>query len=339
MVSRISAPQKHQSQLLQSLLPSSLASIAVHGLLLFLMLQAVRGCDKGVSSDAGGEEFRTVGITPLAPPADRQTDRDAPPTDDSADSQPVESDAVEDVEAAVPQEAPSVKQLLNQDDRSTADETIERPNVIGPGAPLDGLIAPLSPQVLPSGGSVTGSSPTPGPNAISFEDIVDSGTRIVYLIDTSGSMNNSGRLDRAVNQLKGSLRMLEPHQQFQVIFYGDRPIRMILRGGKKDLYQANVRNIQLANDEIDAVELGGGTNHLLALEDGLKLNPEVVYFLTDGKHASHTNGDLNRLLSSNRSGARIHVVEFASGAPESRAVTWLHRLALETGGKYRRIQL
>lgn len=341
MASRTSVSRRTgQSQLLTSLLPSGLASIAVHGLILFIMLQTLRGCERGVSSDAGGEEFRTVGLTPLSHSAHEETSLDAPPAEDPAEQQPaetVEQTAVADT--AVPQQAPDASQLLNHADASPAAEAMEQPRVIGPGAPLAGLVAPLTQQPSPSGGHITGASPTPGPNAISFENIADNGTRIVYLIDTSGSMHNNGRLDRAANQLKGSLRMLEPHQEFQVIFYGDRPTTMRLRGGAKDLYQANVRNLQLASDEIDAVRLGGSTNHLLALEEGLKLNPEVMYFLTDGKDASLTSGDLSRLLARNRSGARIHVVEFASGAPDSRDVTWLHRLASETGGKYRRIAL
>lgn len=342
MASKMSVRRKtHESRLLQSLLPSGLASIAVHGLILFIMLQTLRGCEQGVSSDAGGEEFKKIGLTPLAHPAHQETDLDAPPTEDPAEqSQQQETiDQAAIADAAVPQQAPDTSQLLNHADASPSDAAVEQPRVIGPGAPLAGLVAPLPQQRSSYGGHVTGASPTPGPNAISFENIADNGTRIVYLIDTSGSMHNNGRLDRAANQLKGSLRMLEPHQEFQVIFYGDRPARMRLRGGAKDLYQANVRNLQLASDEIDAVALGGSTNHLLALEDGLRLNPEVMYFLTDGKDASLTGGDLTRLLKRNRSGARIHVVEFASGEPDSRDVTWLHRLASETGGKYLRIQL
>ncbi len=340
MPSKNRARQKHDSRLLQSLLPSAVASVVVHSLLLLMMFQLIRGCETGVPADAGGEEFQELGIARLPDPADRHTELDTPPTDDPTEPQPGETEPVPDVDAAVPEQAPSVSELLNSTEASPAtDSSSETISVIGPGAPLPGLVAPMTQRLIQPDGGLSGGSPSAGPNAVSFEDIVDSGTRIVYLIDTSGSMSNGGRLDRAKNQLKGSLRMLEPHKQFQVIYYGDRPTRMRLWGGAKKMYQANLRNIELAGREIDNVELGGGTNHLSALEEGLKLEPEVIYFLTDGKDASHTQGDLNLLLRKNRSGARVHVVEFASGLPESRDLTWLHRLASETGGRYRRIQL
>ncbi len=96
-------------------------------------------------------------------------------------------------------------------------------------------------------------------------DIADSGKRFVYLIDTSGSMHNGGRMELAQSQLLASLRMLEAHQEFQVLFYGDETIPMRLKGGAKDVYRATAANLILAKDEIETVDSGGGTKHLPAL--------------------------------------------------------------------------
>lgn len=338
--SKLPPAGKYESRLLQSLLPSSMASLVVHGLILLVMFQAVRSCDQGVPSDAGGEQFHTIGLTTLSDPADRQTDRNTPPSEDDLPPQEGETQPTPNVDSAVPDQLPNVNELLNHSQTPTQGDTIELPEVIGAGSPLPGLSNPRQQQILPGGGGVTGGSPNPGPNATSFENIVDSGTRFVYLIDISGSMSNGGRLGRALTQLKGSLRMLEAHQQFQVIFYGDHPIRIRLGGLKpRNLYPANVQNISLAMKAIDNVILDRGTKHLPALEAGLKLNPDVIYFLTDGQDASHTSGEMDRLLKRSQSGARIHVIEFATGAPETRGKTWLHQLAEDTGGKYRRVQL
>jgi hypothetical protein len=339
MSTKLPTTQKHKSRPLQALLPSGLASVAVHGLIVAITFWTAKGCEPGIPAEAGGNEFRTIGLTTTpSHAANEQTNRDAPPTEDESPPRKGDVEPTPDVNAAVPESSPDITELLKHSDSSTQSQATKALNVIGAGAPLPGLDPP--PQVVQqNGGNIVGGSPTPGPNETSFADIIDGGTRFVYLIDTSGSMSNNGRLGKAMIQLMSSLRMLKPHQEFQVIFYGDRPTTMILKGGKKRIYQANLRNIDNAEDELSNVPLGGGTDHLLALEAALKLDPEVVYFLTDGQDASHTNGDLESLLSQNKSNARIHVIEFAAGASETRGITWLHRLANQTRGQYRRLQM
>lgn len=339
MSNKLPTIQKPTSGRLLTLLPSGLASLAVHGLIVGIMFWTAKGCEQGIPAEAGGNEFRTIGLTNVpAHTANEQTNLDATPTQDEALPRQGDVDVTPDVKAAVPETSPDISELLKHSDSSAQSQAMEALNIIGAGAPLPGLEPP--PQILrQNGGNIVGGSPTPGPNETSFADIIDGGTRFVYLIDTSGSMSNNGRLGKAMIQLMSSLRMLKPHQEFQVIFYGDRPTTMILKGGRKQIYRANLRNIDNAEDELANVPLGGGTDHLLALEAALKLDPEVVYFLTDGQDASHTTSDLKSLLSQNKSNARIHVIEFAAGAPETRGITWLHRLANQTRGQYRRLQM
>ena len=336
MPSQISATRNSESRLLQSLLPSSLASIVFHGLLIAAMFLAARGCEKGVPVDAGGNEYRTVGLTLLPDEAIEQADSESPPAAAVDSPRDGEIEPVPDVDVAVPETVPSVNELLEHSDPSSTDASINMPELVGPGAPLPGLDLP--PRLIPPpGGRLPGASDTPGPDTTAFMDIADSGKRFVYLIDTSGSMHNGGRMELAQSQLLASLRMLEAHQEFQVIFYGDEPIPMRLKGGAKDVYRATAANIILAKDEIETVDSGGGTRHLPALLAAFKLKPDVVYFLTDGQDASLTREDLRNLLGQNSAGSRVHVVEFAPGAPESRRLTWLHSLASETGGKYLRV--
>ena len=333
-----SAQRKSETRLLQSLLPSSLASLVVHGLIISITFLAIRGCEQGVPADAGGEEFRTIGLTNLSDNTSDPTDSELPPADETEPVQDGQVEPVPDLDAAVPDRAPSVNDILNPSDRPAADVVSEIPEVTGPGSTLPGLDPPAR-LIPPKSGQRDGGSQTPSPDHTAFMEIADSGQRIVYLIDTSGSMHDGGRMELAQSQLLASLRMLETHQEFQVIFYGDTPVRMRLRGGARDMYRATVTNIDLARDEIEAVDSGGGTKHLPALMAAVRLRPDVVYFLTDGRDASLTREDLRNLLRQNAAGARVHVIEFASGAPESRRLTWLHQLASETGGRYRRVQL
>ena len=338
MASPLSATRKSEIRLLQSVLPSCVASFAVHGIILAAMFMAVRGCEQGVPADTGGEEFRTIGLTDLPGDTVDQTDTRLPPVEKLVPRQDAYIEPVADIEIAVPDQAPSVNELLAPSHQSISETTAEVPELPGFSALLPGAEPPAS-LVPHANGRRQGGSPTPGEAQTSFMEITDSGQRFVYLIDTSGSMHNGGRMELAQSQLLASLRMLQAHQEFQVIFYGDTPTQMRLRGGAKDVYRATVTNLSLARDEIESVDSGGGTRHLPALIAAVSLRPDVVYFLTDGQDAGLSKEDLGSLLRQNPSGARIHVVEFARNDPDLRGPTWLHLLASETGGKYRRVEL
>ncbi|MCA9049608.1 MAG: VWA domain-containing protein, partial [Planctomycetaceae bacterium] len=187
-------------------------------------------------------------------------------------------------------------------------------------------------------------SPTPGPGETSFMNIVDGGRSFVYVVDVSSSMSEGQRLELAKSQLKGSLHRLQPSQKFQVLFYNETTVQMRLRRRPADdLYTATAVQLQLADDEIDRVQPSGGTEHRTPLLHALRLEPEVVYFLTDGDQPElSTQGkdsDLAQLGRANRSGARIHVIEFGSGGRESRHVSWLELLAHRFGGRYQYIHV
>ncbi len=154
------------------------------------------------------------------------------------------------------------------------------------------------------------------------------------MIDISSSMSG-GRLELAKSQLKSSLRLLTPNQRFQILFYNDqvKPLRLRNRP-KQDLYQATVVQVQLSEFAIDAETASRGTDHLQPLLAALRLEPDVVYFLTDGDQPGLSPADLKTIRRENRSEAQIHVVEFANGAKESRDLTWLQLLASQSGAKY-----
>ena len=91
--------------------------------------------------------------------------------------------------------------------------------------------------------------------------------------------------------------------------------------------------------EIDRVIARSGTQHKTPLLNALLLEPDVVYFLTDGDRPRLTTDELRMVKKTNRSRARIHVVEFAVGPREERQKSWLELLAQQSGGVYRRINL
>ncbi len=141
--------------LLQSLLPSSLASILFHGIIIAATVLAARGCEKGVPVDAGGNEYRTIGLTQLPDDATEQTDSELPPAAVVDPAQDGEVEAVPDVNVAVPESVPSVNKLLEHVDSPSPNTSIELPDVVGVGAPLPGMDLP-SRLVPPTGGRLSG---------------------------------------------------------------------------------------------------------------------------------------------------------------------------------------
>ncbi len=323
--------------LLKPLLPSALASVVLHAAILLGLLLSARGCRDGIQAQPGGEMFRQIGLARLPDPA---SDRADAPTSTAAADSPASAPSLPlpDVESVVPDELPDDIPPVSPP-RPSDSLHPEPVQIVGPGMSLaERMLRSVEPPSA-AGSRQGGGSRTPGPGETSFMDIPDSGRRIVYVIDTSGSMNDDGRMGLAQAQLEKSLTLLRPDQSFQVIFYGDAPQEMILRGRARGLHQATLPNIRMAVSRIRQVIPGGGTSHLPALSRAFALRPDVIYFLTDGRNASHTRREFEDVLRQNRSGARIHVIEFAGGPPESRELTWLHRLAAETGGQYRRVEL
>jgi hypothetical protein len=176
---------------------------------------------------------------------------------------------------------------------------------------------------------------------LKFMEVDGIGDSVVYLIDTSSSMDGN-RLKLAQSQLKKSLRLLQAGQKFAIIFYNDDyRERLKLRRqaeSERGLYFASELNKQLAAQEVDRVTADRGTDHRPAILEALSLKPDVIYFLTDGDEPALSTADLTEIAK--RTGqTTIHVVKFGDGTLVSRKSSWLQRLAIQSQGEYREIKI
>ena len=350
----------------KSHLPSGIASLALHALVLLLAGSSLRGCQKGMPGDPGGDQFREVGLF-LVDGSDSGTNDNASgitgagsehretPVADQSEASPDESPNTPFPSDILPTEVPDVDSLtavasetstVNSDSNSERDATdSDAVNLIGPGAPLAGLPANGSPsgrrsqQNQSEGGSPAAvGTGVPGPGQTAFMEIVDTGRSFIYVVDTSSSMAEGNRLNMAKSQLKASLRLLQPDQQFQVIFYNEAPSAMRLgKSARGTMYYATASNKLLAERQIDREVAENGTAHLPALEEALKLKPDVIYFLTDGDTENLLLEDMKNLARISP-GTTIHVVQFASTGLTSRAISWLEILAGQFRGEFRRFE-
>ncbi|MEO2014753.1 MAG: hypothetical protein ABGZ53_10320 [Fuerstiella sp.] len=345
-------PPRNTGSRLAAMLPSSMVSIAVHLVVLLVAGLSMRGCDKGVAVEAGGRDFRQVGLVVISDHSNQNTSTPRQNPHDVEQENAADPVARPETVASIPTKAPTISELLaiesaNSRSANPLAVAMDLPKTIGPGEPIGGttsLQGGIPPQIRPAGNSGQGSagSPTPGPGETQFMNIVDGGSSFVYVVDTSSSMSEGSRMGLAKSQLKGSLRLLRPNQRFQILFYNEAITQMKLRRrALQDMYAATEVQVQLGAAEIDRVQPRAGTVHKAPLLRALDLQPDVIYFLTDGdKPALSTKGpgsDLDDIRRKNRKRTRIHVIEFGSGAKESRRESWLQLLAHQSGGVYKYI--
>ncbi len=302
-------------------IPGWIASILLHLVLLGACAVGLQSCRETAGEDGAGE-FREVGLviktaTHTSIPSEPNTRPQTAPEQATAAKAEAET-----------RDSPTVDSLLNLPESSA-------PQILGPG-----VRSPNSPLANPSrllpAAALTGAHPLAGlrQGETQFLGIRDRGTRFVYVLDRSGSMDRENALEVAKAELVTSLQHLDETQQFQVIFYNVQN-RLLSLGGRETLHFATDINKTLARQQIARVTPDGGTFHYPALAKALALEPEVIYFLTDADQNSAIHpGDMERLLRRNRGRTRIHAIKFGLGA-ELTTNHYVKKLALQNGGRYR----
>ena len=308
--------------------PSWIASVVFHGLLagLLLFLAQLPSCRPDIAGE-GGESFREVGIRVRAASQDEPVDSPISP-DDAADSQSEMSlsqlspaDPVAD-QPPVPLSLPTISDL---------------PPILGAGSPVPLASVPENSLVQPNRNSA-GGAPAGGaqPGGTSFLGISDSGKRFVFVIDRSHSMEADNALQAAKTELLSSLSRLDATQEFQIIFYNNDVHMLTTNGGRSNLFRASDAQRLQVSQQLGLIKPSGGTAHLPALDLALSLNAEVIFFLTDGIENPLGPSDLGRVKQRNRSGARIHCIEFGSGSECALqgSANFLKELARQNDGQY-----
>ncbi len=163
------------------------------------------------------------------------------------------------------------------------------------------------------------------------------GSRFLYVFDRSASMSAlEGRpLAAAKAQMVRSLQDLGETQQFQVIFYNNEPtILNPFYPRPPKLLFADKQNRQLATEHIRGIVASGTTRHEDALLLALKMNPDVVFFLTDAEQPVMTIQEMERVCRRNQSvGASIYAIQFGIGPPQG-GENFLARLARRNEGNH-----
>ena len=208
--------------------------------------------------------------------------------------------------------------------------------LLGGGNDAVGIFAGSGAVVSPgTSGNAAAAYGTPGGGAgtgprSSFYGTGGNATRIVYILDHSGSMlDNFGFLkDQAVK----SVGNLSANQFFAVILVSDR----VTSVGPAQLQRALPESKKQFADLLRKEVAEGANDGMLgpfeqAFSRAFAMNPELIYFLTDGKFG---DGLIARVAEFNKE-RRVHINTIAFVTEEPLYKGQLQQLAQENGGTYK----
>jgi Mg-chelatase subunit ChlD len=173
--------------------------------------------------------------------------------------------------------------------------------------------------------------PASGTAGTSFFGLEARGSRIVYIVDVSGSMYIDDRLATLKQQLIDSLRELPEHGHFAIVTFQSVPRALMGRGWTA----ATRANKSAAEAEIENLQAAGGTVPGPAFQVAFDLSPrpDAVYFMTDGEFPQYEQALMGDIEVWNRRGRRptpIHCITFGTDA----ASAVMRRIAERSGGGY-----
>lgn len=184
------------------------------------------------------------------------------------------------------------------------------------------------------------------------------GSRFVYVFDRSGSMNTEYILDRgdgyqrkvtplelAKTEMIRSLNQLADTCEFQIVFYNGSPLPFRVdpsaaevRATDQGLFPSTDEVKTLAQGFVAAIEGGGSTEHVPALQVAVQMHPDAVFLITDGEAKDDPSYRQMRDMAEfcRRNKIHVNIIHFSD---EERPKSTLVRLAEATGGKHRFLDL
>jgi len=295
--------------------PAWCASLVVHAGLflavLYLVRQhAVRGAVETPNRDVGIVLMEKTDEGPLFEDEIVQESLEAAPQEDS-----VAGDATQEAlpaESEIPQTDASLPQLPT----------------LGLGTPDRGGVADVT--EMTRGGPARRSFGKPA--TVSLFGVEGTGSKFVYVFDRSISMEGPP-LRAAKTQLVKSLASLDSVHQFQIIFFNHEPLTWDITAGQRRVAFATDRNKRLAKKFVRGVSASGGTYCRAALQLALRMQPDVIFFLTDADDPMPKADVASAIGSAVRHTTAINTIEFGDG-PTRGYDNFLLKLARDTGGRY-----
>ncbi len=193
--------------------------------------------------------------------------------------------------------------------------------------PLPGVTSSINTEAITSanakwsgitaaGGAVGGTT--------SFFGLRAKGTKFVYVVDYSGSMNGD-KLRAAKSELLRSVQSMKSEMQFYIIFYDNYFQTM----PANNLVHATRNNKIKFGNWAETIRGGGGTNPSGAMRKAIELKPDAIWLLSDGQFNQDVANNVVRMNSGKK--IQIHTIAFHDNSGENQ----LRLIAEQCRGKYR----
>lgn len=237
-----------------------------------------------------------------------------------------EAELAELQQASLSYDSPSVPELAQETLPEV--EAIEMPTE----AEITGSLSELVPadlgvgagDVEQSAGMGEGGS---GSGSASFFGVEATGSRFIYIVDTSGSMAVGGKLAALQRELVKSIEGLLEAADFLIITYNDSATPL---EGRQSWINADNRGKRFARRGVARLGSGGGTqpSPAFVLAFAMRPPPEAIYFMTDGEFSEEVANDIAALNAEYK--VPVHCIAFVSRNSED----LMRRIAKESGGTY-----
>ncbi len=165
----------------------------------------------------------------------------------------------------------------------------------------------------------------------------DSGARLVFIIDKSGSMWG-GQLDMAKTALLNSLQSMNGEGQFYVYFFNQRDDAMRINDVRAPIMlESNQANIAKVSEWIDSRRARGGTDPSDSLKSAFTHKPTELFLLTDGEfRVRNDEPSIRELIQSLNAtkATKINTLAIGDSLRGTPAEASLMIIAQENGGTY-----
>ncbi len=197
---------------------------------------------------------------------------------------------------------------------------------------ITGSLAEISPTALGSGagdiGQTSGlSEGGSGSGSASFFGVEATGSRFIYIVDTSGSMAVGGKLEALQRELVKSLDGLLEAADFLVITYNGSASAL---EGRQTWTDADERGKRFARRGIARLNASGGTVPVpgFRMAFAMRPPPDSIYFMTDGEFGEEAASEIAMLNAEYK--VPIHCIAFVSRQSEA----LMRQIAHQSGGTY-----
>ncbi len=160
-----------------------------------------------------------------------------------------------------------------------------------------------------------------------FFGIVAEGNKFVYVVDCSGSMSGLP-FTRAKQEVMRSISSLSEGQAYSIIFFATESYSMYYPSIINHMEKPTQDVLQRTETWLDGFSIHGGTEPLGALLKALQMEPDAIFFLTDGGFEAHVAAIINQ---ANTNSVSINTICFISRAGEP----ILKQIAKANQGDYR----